>query len=163
MRSGDPENKEGQAAKIYWANLFNNPHFNRGKDEPPPNNYLNYGYAVLRATVARAICASGLHPSLGLHHHNRYNSFCLADDIMEPFRPIVDEEIAQLVHKNEIELSLNSAHKKRLLQTLTKPFIYNQETRTLFDIVSRITSNLAQIFLTGKGSIAFPNVISERK
>jgi len=163
VRSGDPDNKEGQAAKIYWSNLFNTFSFTRGRNEPPPNNYLNYGYAVLRAIVARAICTSGLHPSLGIHHHNRYNFFCLADDIMEPFRPIVDEEVVQLVRKNKIELSLNSEHKKQLLQALTKSFVFNGETRTLFDIISRITSNLAQIFLAGKGTFCFPNIISKRK
>lgn len=87
VRSGDPQNLEGQAARIYWQNLFSPEPFRRDPEAEGLNSCLNYGYAVLRAAVARALCGAGLHPSLGLHHHNRYDPFCLADDFMEPFRP----------------------------------------------------------------------------
>ncbi len=159
VRSGDPENREGQAAKIYWSNLFNSQSFVREREGPPPNNYLNYGYAILRAIVARAICASGLHPSLGLHHHNRYNAFCLVDDILEPFRPLVDEEVILIKKEDQFESLLTSFHKKRLLQALTKSFIYKGDVRTLFDISSRISSQLAQIFLKREGYLTYPCVI----
>ena len=89
VRSGDPDNFEARAAAYYWRNLFPTlPNFVRGREGDPPNNLLNYGYAILRACVARGLVGSGLLPTLGIHHHNRYNAYCLADDIMEPYRPI---------------------------------------------------------------------------
>ena len=101
VRSGDPDNLEAQAARIYWQALFGRRRsgrqiFRRDPEGEGLNLWLNYGYAVLRAIVARALCASGLHPSLGVHHHNRYDTFCLADDLMEPFRPLVDRVVARL-------------------------------------------------------------------
>ncbi len=88
---------EAQGARFYWTSLFGD-EFRRRRDGNPPNGLLNYGYAVVRATVARGVCASGLHPSLGLQHHNRFNAFCLADDLMEPFRPAIDEKVIALWH-----------------------------------------------------------------
>ena len=100
VRSGDPDNLEAQAARIYWQALFGKgalgEPFRRDPEGEGINVHLNYGYAVLRAIVARALCAAGLHPSLGVHHHNRYDTFCLADDLMEPFRPLVDRVVARL-------------------------------------------------------------------
>ena len=91
VRSGDPDNLEGRAAAYYWKNMFPKVEdFTRERDGASPNNLLNYGYAVLRAVVARSLVASGMLPTLGIHHHNRYNAYCLADDIMEPYRPYVD-------------------------------------------------------------------------
>ncbi len=97
VRSGDPDNFESQAARIYWTLIFEDPNFRRKREGESPNHLLNYGYAILRAIFARAICATGLHPSLGIHHHNRYNAFCLADDLMEPFRPIVDQSVLDII------------------------------------------------------------------
>lgn len=97
VRSGDTGNLEALGAQRYWPRLFGDPSFRRRRDGGSPNALLNYGYAVLRAAVARSLCASGLHPSLGLHHRNRYNPFCLADDLMEPFRPVVDAIVASIV------------------------------------------------------------------
>lgn len=95
VRSGDPDNREGTAAVYYWPRLFKGqPDFLRDREGHYPNNLLNYGYAILRATVARALAGSGLHPTLGLFHRNRYNAFCLADDMMEPYRPLVDQVVA---------------------------------------------------------------------
>ena len=95
VKSGDPDNLEGRAAAYYWKTLFSDfdelKDFTRDRDGIYPNNLLNYGYAVLRAVVARALVSSGMLPTLGIHHHNRYNAYCLADDIMEPYRPYVDE------------------------------------------------------------------------
>ncbi|MBS3735471.1 MAG: type II CRISPR-associated endonuclease Cas1 [Phycisphaerae bacterium] len=96
VRSGDTANVEAHAARRYWRMLFGED-FRRSRDGPPPNPLLNYGYMALRAAVARAVCAAGLHPSLGLHHHNRGNAFCLADDLLEPLRPLVDIRVRQLL------------------------------------------------------------------
>ena len=94
VRSGDPDNLEGRAAAYYWKSLFAGvpklQQFTRDRQGLPPNNLLNYGYAILRAVIARSLVSSGLLPTLGIHHHNRYNAYCLADDIMEPYRPYVD-------------------------------------------------------------------------
>ena len=98
VKSGDSDNLEGRAAAYYWRNLFPDIlGFTRDREGVPPNNLLNYGYAILRAVVARALVGSGLLPTLGIHHHNRYNAYCLADDIMEPYRPYVDALVCQLV------------------------------------------------------------------
>lgn len=95
VMSADRRNVEAQAARYYWKHLFDDA-FRRSPTGSPPNGLLNYGYAVLRASAARQVCAAGLHPSLGLHHHNRFNAFCLADDLMEPFRPAVDRVALRL-------------------------------------------------------------------
>ena len=102
VRSGDPDNVEAKAAAYYWKNLFaDHPNFVRGREGEPPNNLLNYGYAILRAVVARSLVASGLLPTLGIHHHNRYNAYCLADDIMEPYRPFVDELVLHIMAEED--------------------------------------------------------------
>lgn len=94
VRSGDSTNMEARAAAYYWKTLFQDiDGFVRGRDEDEPNNLLNYGYAIVRAVIARALVSSGLLPTLGIHHHNRYNAYCLADDIMEPYRPYVDRTV----------------------------------------------------------------------
>lgn len=101
VRSGDPDNLEGRAAAYYWKNMFPKVEdFTRERDGVSPNNLLNYGYAVLRAVVARSLVASGMLPTLGIHHHNRYNAYCLADDIMEPYRPYVDELVVNYTDEN---------------------------------------------------------------
>lgn len=101
VRSGDPDNVEGHAAAYYWRNFFSTitglETFTRSREGMAPNNILNYGYAILRAVVARALVTSGMLPTLGIHHHNRYNAYCLADDIMEPYRPYVDELVFAIV------------------------------------------------------------------
>jgi CRISPR-associated protein Cas1 len=98
VKSGDSDNLEARAAAYYWKNVFPQiPDFKRGREGVPPNNLLNYGYAILRAVVARSLVGSGLLPTLGIHHHNRYNAYCLADDIMEPYRPFVDKMVIEIV------------------------------------------------------------------
>jgi CRISPR-associated protein Cas1 len=97
VKSGDSDNLEGRAAAYYWANMFPMiDNFRRGREGEAPNNLLNYGYAILRAVVARSLVGSGLLPTLGIHHHNRYNAYCLADDIMEPYRPFVDKLVVEI-------------------------------------------------------------------
>jgi len=104
VKPGDSSNLEGRAAKEYWRRLFG-PRFRRSREGAHPNGFLNYGYTVLRAAVARAICGAGLHPSLGIHHRNKYNAFALADDLMEPFRPLVDMEVLRLYEAGESDLT----------------------------------------------------------
>ena len=100
VRSGDIENMEGRAAAYYWKNLFREINgFTRDRNGIPPNNILNYGYAILRAVIARSLVGSGLLPTLGIHHHNRYNAYCLADDIMEPYRPYIDQMVYSMVKR----------------------------------------------------------------
>ncbi|MDA3906104.1 MAG: type II CRISPR-associated endonuclease Cas1 [Bacteroidales bacterium] len=116
--SGDPKNFEARAAAYYWKNLFNDYQegFVRGRFESEPNNLLNYGYAILRAIVARNLVASGLLPTLGIHHHNRYNAYALADDIMEPYRPFVDRVVLEIMDKYDTISELTPELKKELLK-----------------------------------------------
>ena len=115
VRSGDADNLEGRAAAYYWRNVFHNPDFLRGQEGDPPNNLLNYGYAIVRAMVARALVAAGLLPTLGIHHHNKYNAFCLADDIMEPYRPFVDLLVIDMMKKYEDISQITTEMKRDLL------------------------------------------------
>ena len=115
VRSGDVENMEGRAAAYYWRNVFHNPDFVRGQEGDPPNNLLNYGYAIVRAMVARALVGAGLLPTLGIHHHNRYNAYCLADDIMEPYRPFVDQMVLKMIRRYEDITNINTEMKRDLL------------------------------------------------
>ncbi|MCX7804815.1 MAG: type II CRISPR-associated endonuclease Cas1 [Planctomycetota bacterium] len=152
VRSGDPENMEAQASRRYWTALFDDPDFSRDRDRPGRNALLNYGYAVLRAAVARAVCASGLHPSLGIHHHNRYDAFPLADDLMEPFRPLVDAAVVSIVASrgrgpDADAVVLDKDTRAALLEILTSRYEWGGEARTLFDWSSRTASSLARVFL----------------
>lgn len=115
VRSGDVENMEGRAAAYYWRNVFHNHNFVRGQEGDPPNNLLNYGYAIVRAMVARALVGAGLLPTLGIHHHNRYNAYCLADDIMEPYRPFVDQLVIKMIRKYEDITNITTEMKRDLL------------------------------------------------
>ena len=116
VRSGDPDNLEGRAAAYYWKNMFPDVDgFTRERDGVSPNNLLNYGYAILRAVIARALVASGMLPTLGIHHHNRYNAYCLADDIMEPYRPYVDELVLNYTDQNGYPDDLGTEEKRAIL------------------------------------------------
>jgi len=158
VRSGDPENIEAQAARVYWRELFRNPEFRRDTDGDGSNACLNYGYAVLRAAVARAICGAGLHPSLGLHHHNRYDAFCLADDLMEPFRPIVDSEVAKLSDCGRVIDELARESKQALLQGLLGRFEADGESRTIFDWAGQIASSLVAVIEARGEKLQIPDI-----
>lgn len=149
VRSGDQGNLEAQAARRYWQHLFPGQHFRRGSDEIDQNRHLDYGYTVLRAAVARALCAAGLHPSMGLQHSNRYDPFCLAADVMEPFRPLVDRRVAQWITREDAAAPLDSRTKSWLIGAVTARYIYEREERTLFDILLRVTNSLAKC-ITGE-------------
>ena len=120
VRSGDPDNLEARAAVYYWKSLFGHiPGFIRDREGVAPNNLLNYGYAILRAVVARSLVASGLLPTLGIHHHNRYNAYCLADDIMEPYRPYVDCLVYDITEQYGVDAELSRDIKAELLSIPT--------------------------------------------
>jgi len=156
VRSGDPINVEAQAARRYWPALFADPNFRRERAFDDQNRLLNWGYAILRAMVARAICAAGLHPSVGVQHHNRYNAFCLADDLMEPFRPLVDRIVAGWVRANGRLAELDRTFKQHLLETLTGRWDAAGEVRTLFDVLNRLANSLANVFIGQADRIEIP-------
>ncbi|QDT63565.1 type II CRISPR-associated endonuclease Cas1 [Calycomorphotria hydatis] len=153
--SGDPSNVEARAARKYWPLLFDDDGFRRDRDRNDQNRLLNYGYAVLRAITARAICAVGLHPSVGLHHKNRYNAFCLADDLMEPFRPVVDLVVARHVEGGG-DTELDSQSRQLLIGSLLGRCIVEGKQLTLFDSLAELSSSLVRVIDAGSGSLTLP-------
>lgn len=159
VKSGDVDNKEGRAAVYYWKNIFRGmPDFTRERDEMSPNNLLNYGYAVLRAVVARALVSSGLLPTLGIHHHNRYNAYCLADDIMEPYRPYVDRMVVELVGRYGVGAELTLEMKRDLLQIPAMDVEISGVRRPLMVAVSQTTASLYKCFKGEIRKIAYPEI-----
>ena len=155
VRSGDPDNLEGRAAAIYWKKLFEDP-FRRDRDVPDSNLLLNYGYAVLRAMTARACCAAGLHPTIGLHHHNQYDPFCLADDLMEPFRPAVDRIVYELNRRNSPVREIGREHRRALIQGLLDMRLPSPKGRCLIpDLLHRYAGQVVSSFLEGEVRLAF--------
>ena len=151
VRSGDTTNMEAQGAKVYWSNLFGDSPFTRDRDAHDINMGLNYGYAVLRAITARAICAAGLHPGLGLHHHHRDNSFCLADDLMEPFRVYVDHVAYRLTEGGKLCFAeLTKDGKAHFVTSLLAPLRMEGRDETLFYVIQRLAGSLVDAF-AGRG------------
>ena len=159
VRSGDPDNLESRAAAYYWATLFQGviDGFVRGREEDFPNNLLNYGYAILRAIVARALVCSGLLPTLGVHHHNRYNAYCLADDIMEPYRPYVDILVFQIVKENKAKV-LDNEMKARLLSIPTLNVTIGGGNSPLMVAVTTTTASLAKCFIGESRQVSYPSI-----
>lgn len=157
VKSGDADNHEAQAAAYYWPRLFAPAwNFYRRREGEPPNNLLNFGYAILRAAVARELVESGLLPTFGIHHRNRYNSYCLADDIMEPYRPYVDHAVWKILQETSSINPLTSEHKRKLVEVLTYDVQIDGETSPLQIALNRTTSSLSKCFL-GKGKkISYP-------
>lgn len=156
VKSGDSDNREGVAAKIYWDALFGND-FMRYRTGDSPNEMLNYGYTVLRAAVARSLMGSGLFPAFGIFHRNRYNAFPLADDIMEPYRPFVDEIVFGLYANGETEL--NKDVKAEILNLLYVDTVFNKVTRPLDLGLSVTTSSLAKCFSGEQKKIMYPLLV----
>jgi len=156
VRSGDPDNIESRASRRYWPALFGDPAFRRNRHADDYNRHLNYGYAVLRGIVARAICCAGLHPSLGVHHHNRYDTFSLASDVMEPFRPIVDRAVALYAQEAQPRAPLDRTAKAALLEALTGRVFIDDEERSVFDAAARAASSLAQVYLGQRKRLVLP-------
>ena len=157
VKSGDSDNLEARAAVYYWNNLFPKiDGFVRGREEMPPNNLLNYGYAILRAIIARALVSSGLMPTLGIHHHNKYNAYCLADDIMEPYRPFVDELVLHILEQ-EIDVStLSKEIKLQLLSIPTIDVVINGKRSPLMVAATITTSSLYKCFAGEMKKIIYP-------
>lgn len=159
VRSGDPDNFEGRAAAYYWRCMFGEhiEGFTRDREGLPPNNALNYGYAILRAIVARALVSSGMLPTLGIHHHNRYNAYCLADDIMEPYRPYVDEYVCQLIEKHGMPSEeLTKAWKAELLLIPTLDVVIGGRKSPLMVGVAQTTASLYKCFSGEMRKVAYP-------
>jgi len=158
VRSGDPDNQEARAAAYYWKNLFRIEGFTRDRDGIPPNNLLNYGYAILRAVVARGLVASGLLPTLGIHHHNRYNAYCLADDIMEPYRPYVDRLVYDMVKQGANYAELTKDLKVWLLTIPTLETTIAGKRSPLMVAVGQTTASLYKCFSGELRKISYPEI-----
>ena len=159
VTSGDSENHEARAAAYYWANIFDIPGFKRGREEAPPNNLLNYGYAILRAVVARSLVSSGLLPTLGIHHHNRYNAYCLADDIMEPYRPFVDKVVLDIMNAGIDYTRIGKEAKWHLLSIPQVDVMINGKRSPLMVAVSQTTASLYSCFEGTRRKISYPQLI----
>ena len=159
VKSGDSDNLEARAAAFYWKNLFSDiDGFTREREGIPPNNLLNYGYAILRAVVARALVTSGLLPTLGIHHHNRYNAYCLADDIIEPYRPYVDELVFGIVRSGMRYEELTKELKIQLLGIPTLEVRIDGKRSPLMVAVSQTTASLYKCFSGEVRRIAYPEM-----
>ena len=159
VRSGDPDNLEARAAAYYWRNLFLDfPDFVRDREGTPPNNLLNYGYAILRAVIARSLVGSGLLPTLGIHHHNRYNAYCLADDIMEPYRPYVDQLVIDILHRFDNVSSLSKELKMELLSIPMIDVVVNGKRSPLMIAAQQTTASLAKCFSGETRRISYPEM-----
>jgi len=149
VKSGDPMNVEATAAQRYWPLLFRDPEFRRRHEAEDQNRLLNYGYAIMRAAMGRAICAAGLHPTIGLHHKGRENPFCLADDLVEPYRPLVDGEVAKMAGERGRDCPLDAASKQRLVELLDLRLQAQRgeaDMRTVSECIGRTAFSLAEVF-----------------
>jgi CRISPR-associated protein Cas1 len=159
VKSGDPDNLEGTAAHFYWSTLFKDHFgFTRDRNGVPPNNLLNYGYAILRAVTARSLVGSGLLPTLGIHHSNKYNAYCLADDIMEPYRPFVDDIVFRISSAGADCSELTIEIKKQLLSICTTDIHFEDEHSPLMVGMQRTTASLAQCFEKERRTITYPEL-----
>ncbi|WP_276502656.1 type II CRISPR-associated endonuclease Cas1 [Terrimonas pollutisoli] len=157
VKSGDSENHEAKAAAYYWKRIFPDfLEFRRERYGPPPNNLLNYGYAILRALVARSLTASGMLPTLGIHHRNQYNAYCLADDIMEPYRPFVDRIVCQIIRGNGKFLEMTPNMKKALLELPATDVMIEGQKSPLMNAVQRTTASLAKCFEGKSRKVMYP-------
>jgi len=157
VRSGDPDNLEARSAVYYWANLFPEIEgFYRERDGIAPNNLLNYGYAILRSVVARALVSTGLLPSIGIFHKSKYNAYCLADDIMEPYRPYVDNLVCEIIADGEDIATLSKEVKARLLNIPVLDVTIEGNRRPLMNAVTQTTASLYNCFSGRLRKIKYP-------
>ena len=162
VTSGDALNHESRAAVFYWQSLSpilnqNDQQFIRGQEGFPPNNLLNYGYAILRALTARAIVSSGMLPTLGIFHRNKYNAYCLADDIMEPYRPFIDKIVCQIVAMAPPTVDLTTAIKSQLLAVAAIDVMLDGKKSPLMVAMSRTTNSLQECFEGSARKILYPD------
>ena len=159
VKSGDPDNLEARAAIYYWKSLFGHiPDFIRDREGVAPNNLLNYGYAILRAVVARSLVASGLLPTLGIHHHNRYNAYCLADDIMEPYRPYVDQLVFDITEQYGEDVEVSKDIKAELLSIPTLDVVIAGKRSPLMVATAQTTASLYKCFSGELRKVAYPEM-----
>ncbi|MES2398329.1 MAG: type II CRISPR-associated endonuclease Cas1 [Bacteroidota bacterium] len=163
VKSGDPDNYEGRAAAYYWKSLApllspSDNEFRRDRFGDAPNNLLNYGYAILRAIVARGLVGSGLLPTLGIHHRNKYNAYCLADDIMEPYRPYVDIIVCDIIAKGEDFKELTTSIKQQLLAIASVDVNIDGSKSPLMVGLQRTTSSLAKCYEGTQRKIIYPEL-----
>lgn len=154
VKTGDSTNMEGIAAQYYWKRMYEN--FSREREGEAPNNFLNYGYSIIRSIVARALVSSGLHPTIGLFHRNKYNPYCLADDIMEPYRPYVDELVYGLMNLPTRPTELTTPIKAELLKLASCDVMMMQKLRPLMVAVSSTTSSLYKCYTGEQRVIRYP-------
>ena len=172
VKSGDTDNCEARAAVYYWKNIFNEiqlpkdsvlaeglKDFKREREGIPPNNLLNYGYAILRAVVARSLVGSGLLPTLGIFHRNQYNAYCLADDILEPYRPYVDQVVYSMILHGEDFTELTTSAKKQLLGIPVMDVIIEDQRSPLMIGVQKTTASLAKCFEGKERKISYPEMV----
>jgi CRISPR-associated protein Cas1 len=159
VKSGDSSNNEAKAAAYYWKHIFPDfLQFKRDREGLPPNNLLNYGYAILRAVVARSLVASGLLPTLGIFHRNQYNAYCLADDVMEPYRPYVDQIVCGIIRGNGKFLEMTPSMKKELLQIPAMDVVIDGQKSPLMNAVQRTTASLAKCFEASSRKVLYPEL-----
>lgn len=159
VKSGDTDNCEAKAASYYWKRVFPDYlNFTRERYGAPPNNLLNYGYAILRAVVARSLVGSGLLPTLGIFHRNQYNAYCLADDIMEPYRPYVDEMVYQIVRNHGQFLEMTPDMKKKLLEIPVIDVRVEGKKSPLMNAVTRTTASLVKVFEGTNRKVLYPEL-----
>lgn len=159
VKSGDSDNKEAQAAVYYWQNAFpQNERFTREREGDAPNNLLNYGYAILRAVVARSLVSSGLLPTLGMHHRNKYNAYCLADDVMEPYRPYVDKLVMDIYEKHPDCSELTKELKAELLQIPVLEVTINGQRSPLMIAATTTTASLQKCYSGEIRKISYPEM-----
>ena len=160
VRSGDPDNMEGRAAAHYWARIFPaSPLFTREREGKCPNAWLNYGYAILRANMARAIVGAGLIPTLGIHHRNKYNAYCLADDLMEPYRPVVDWAVCGMLQKLEPSDDISKEVKQTLLSIPTTDVTIQGERSPLMVAMQKTAVSLVRCYLGEVKSVQHPELL----
>lgn len=157
VRSGDAGNLEGRAAAYYWKSVFtDNPAFIRGRDEDAPNNLLNYGYAIVRALMARSLVSAGLLPTFGIHHHNRYNAYCLADDIMEPYRPAVDLAVLDIAARYPEISEITPALKRELLTIPVRDVTLDGKRTPVMTAIQHTAHSVARCFTGESRKIIYP-------
>lgn len=158
VRSGDPDNIEAQASRKFWPAYLQDEKFRRNINGQPPNNMLNYGYMVMRAAVARALCSAGLLPSLGIHHRNRYNAFCLADDMLEPFRGFVESKVRDICESEGVTDELDQPIKARLLEVLYEPVVISGFKGPLMVGLHRTMASLQRCFAGEQKELDLPEL-----